>query len=424
VPSPQKVLGAYYTPRALVERALAGVPSPPAGALVVDLSCGDGEWLLAAAGRWPDARLYGIDVDPVALACAARRLDGRATLQQADGLAHAVEPADLMIGNPPWGAGRAPRVRRGEESASRFVARAVEQLRPGGRVCLILPAAWLEVASHAPARKRLLQTTAVERLERLGDVFAGVMAPAALVVARRELDADVRAMSVVETPVGRVRQAELARDGTLNPRLSLADRALLDRLDARSERLRGRARFFLGVVTGSNRSALGPVDAGGEPILTGRDVAPLELRPPSLALTAPLERMQQAAPRSLYARPKVVYRFIAPHPIAAVDRSGCITLNSANALTVEDPALDLDFVAGVLNSTPLRFAHVARRALLRVLRSHVETLPLPKASTAERRRVAGLAAAGDLDALDERVMDLFALDDAARAHLRSACPPS
>jgi len=416
-------LGAYYTPARVVEAALDAL-GPPAGARVVDLACGDGAWLVAAGARWPDATLEGIDVDGEALRSADRRLSSRAVLRQGDGLELAVAPADLIVGNPPWGIGRGHHVRRGVESASRFVERALALLRPGGRLCLVLPAAWLEVAAHRADRARLVEAAALERLEPLGDPFPGVFAPAALVIARREPDAERRASQSVWTPRGAVRQAALVAEGWFNPRLSPRERALLDKLDARAERLAGRVKFILGVVTGSNRTALVDEAGEGEPIVTGPDVSALAIRPPRRRLALPLERVQQAAPRSAYARAKVVYRFIARHPIAAVDRAGRLTLNSANAFAVEDPALDPDFAAGVLNSAPLRFAHAARWSLPRVLRSHLERLPLPRASAPARRAIARLARSGDRARIDELVMDLFALDERERAELGSAWPRS
>jgi predicted RNA methylase len=439
--SSRKQLGAYYTPASVVEAALDAVAAlGPAPRRVLDLACGDGAWLVAAAARWPDAALEGVDLDEQAVRTAVRRLGGRAQLRSGDGLVLGVDAPDLIVGNPPWGAGRARRVRRGEESASRFVERAIDLLPPGGRVCLVLPHAWLEVAAHRCARAQLVEAVALERVEPLGDVFPGVFAPAALVIARREPDAARRDGARVWTPRGAVTQRRLVDSGgALNPRLSPRERALLAKLDARAEHLRGRVRFILGVVTGSNRTALvdgpdgdedGGDDRAGEPIVTGPDVTPLRIRAPRRRLTLPLERVQQAAPRSAYARPKVVYRFISRHPIAAVDRAGRLTLNSANAFSVEDPALDPsfwpEFAAGVLNSTPLKFAHAARVTLPRVLRSHLETLPLPRATDRQRRAIARLAARGDAAGIDELVMDLFALSDAERANLREAaqCPPS
>ena len=410
----RKALGAFYTPAPLVTSALRHLPD--GARRIADLACGDGAWLVAAAARWPDAALTGIDIDATALAAARLALGGRAQLVQGDGATLAAEH-DLILGNPPWGAGRIRHVRRGEESVSRFMARAVANLVPGGRLCLLVPAAWLEVAAHRAARRHLLATTAIERLEHLGDVFPGVFSPAALVIARREPEPLRRAQQVIATPRGPVAQERLAGDANavLNPRLTPGERLLVDKLDGARERLRGRVRFILGVVTGDNRRALGPSTSAGEPILTGTDVAPMRLTPPRRILTLPLERVQQAAPRAAYARDKIVYRFVARHPVAAVDRRGQLTLNSANAIALDDPALDLDFLAAWLNSSTVRFIHRARQAMPRVLRAHLEGLPLPRADHTQRRAVAQAALDGDVARLDARVMDLYGLDDGERA---------
>ncbi|MCU1282925.1 MAG: hypothetical protein JWM53_6471, partial [bacterium] len=316
----RKALGAYYTPAALVEAALAYLPRPQGG--VVDLSCGEGAWLQAVARRWPGTPLSGVDIDPAAVAAAGARLAG-ATLTVADGT-KVRGVFDCVVGNPPWGAGRVGNVRRGAESVSAFIDSAVDNLGDGGRLCLLVPAAWLEVAAHATARRRLCARAAIERLVHLGEVFAGVHAPAALLVARREPEAAARAAQIVETPHGAVAQAELMRDPAcaLNPRLTPAARKLASKLDENRERLAGRVRFILGVVTGDNRRALGPEQSGdeGEPIVTGRDVGPMRIATPRRRLLLPLERVQQAAPRAAYARDKVVYRFVSSHPVAAVDR--------------------------------------------------------------------------------------------------------
>jgi predicted RNA methylase len=411
----RKALGAYYTPPALVSAALAQLPRPR-GALI-DLACGDGAWLWAAAERWPGVALHGVDIDRGAVTAARRRLGARATIEQADGIGHR-GIFDCVVGNPPWGAGRVGSVRRSAESASAFIDSAVDNLAMGGRLCLLVPAAWLEVAAHRQARRRLVESTAIERLEHLGDVFAGVHAPAALLVARREPDAAARAAQSIATPRGALVQAEVLGDPecVLNPRLSPTERALARKLEAARERLAGRVRFILGVVTGDNRRALGDC---GEPIVSGTDVAPMRIAPPRRRLLLPLERVQQAAPRAAYARDKVVYRFVASHPVAAVDRDGRLTLNSANAFAVDDSALELDFVAAWLNSAPVGWLHRARHAMPRVLRSHLERLPLPTLAASERRALATAALAGDADALDERAMDAYGLDDAERALVRA-----
>jgi hypothetical protein len=289
--------------------------------------------------------------------------------------------------------------------------------------------AWLEVAAHRRARAHLLDQAALERVEALGNIFSGVFCPSALLMARREPDSARRLEQQVWMPPGHVAQAEIAHhpELRLHPPLSAGARALLTRLERDGERLAGRVSFIMGVVTGANRQALSwSGAASGEPIVCGTDVSPFRLRPPSRRLTVPLGRVQQAAARGAYARPKVVYRFIADRPIAAIDHAGYLTLNSANALACDDPALVPEFVTAALNSSPLAFAHRARSSLPRLLRRDLERLPLPRAGPGDRRAVVALsraAAAGDpaaAPALDELIMGLFRLSRAERAQVRRA----
>jgi len=59
----------------------------------------------------------------------------------------------------------------------------------------------------------------------------------------------------------------------------------------------------------------------------------------------------------------------------------------------------------------VRWLHRARFAMPRVLRSHLERLPLPSTTTAERGAIAAAALAGDAVTLDARVMNAYRLDD-------------
>ena len=96
------------TPQALVEEALhrvasecdsTGAPLIKSGSVIVDLGCGDGRWLLAAARKYPKVRCVGYDLDTVLLE------KGRAFLEelQRDGEFAATsssvefEQQDLMV---------------------------------------------------------------------------------------------------------------------------------------------------------------------------------------------------------------------------------------------------------------------------------------------------------------------------------------
>lgn len=134
------------------------------GAQIVDPACGDGAFLRGALerGLTPPERLHGCDVDPalVALLQAA----GLTQVRQADGLASDSQPAgafDLVVGNPPFGVTTAAGDRRGLASEVRFLLRALELVRPGGLVALVLPSGVLANERLRALRAELLERTSV-----------------------------------------------------------------------------------------------------------------------------------------------------------------------------------------------------------------------------------------------------------------------
>lgn len=70
---------------------IAGL-APPAGGTVLEIGCGTGRNLIAAAKRWPDARYFGIDISQAMLetaraSVAKAGLSGRVVLAQGDATA-------------------------------------------------------------------------------------------------------------------------------------------------------------------------------------------------------------------------------------------------------------------------------------------------------------------------------------------------
>jgi len=80
----------------------AGLPllDLDAGSFLVDLGCGDGRWLVAAASRVPGCRGLGVDVDPARLAAAEaairdRGLEDRVEVRRRDAFACAREDPEV-----------------------------------------------------------------------------------------------------------------------------------------------------------------------------------------------------------------------------------------------------------------------------------------------------------------------------------------
>lgn len=189
-PERRRTRGAFFTPGWLVDRVFDDLaPFVPArGPLaVVDPSCGAGAFLVRAAGRFPRARLLGLELDPSSAARCRARVP-KARVRQGDGLRPGALEALLAdvprgaflawVGNPPyngrspllddkdaWNAVRAllpPRFELPPGTSLRddyafFLLRAATRLagRPGA-LAFVTSASLLDAFLYAPLRRALL----------------------------------------------------------------------------------------------------------------------------------------------------------------------------------------------------------------------------------------------------------------------------
>lgn len=179
----RRALGAWYTPAAIVEHVLDQTLDPvlaardsAVGLRVLDPACGDGAFL-AAAGRRIRARfhtdprpcLFGVDIDPVAVAAASPH----GTVVEGDGLVLDLGPPfDVVVGNPPFLGQLRRRTARAEahghgyaDTAALFLDRAIALARPdGGRVGLVLPQSLLAARDTDKIRRHTLERSAFRSL--------------------------------------------------------------------------------------------------------------------------------------------------------------------------------------------------------------------------------------------------------------------
>ncbi|WP_208029630.1 HsdM family class I SAM-dependent methyltransferase [Rhabdothermincola sediminis] len=224
--------GAFYTPAPVALRLARLVLEDLDRAVrVCDPACGGGAFLLAA-GRVLESRglsrrhivedlLWGVDLDPRSLAVAelalvrwaaeaGERVE-RTNLAVADGLCRGLdawpgsaEPFDAVLGNPPFQSQLASRTARTAEqaaalrqrlgdvasgyadSSSLFLATAVELVRDGGRVALVMPESFLAARDARPARRYVLRHAALRGLWLAeGAVFDASVRVCAPVLERR-----------------------------------------------------------------------------------------------------------------------------------------------------------------------------------------------------------------------------------------------
>ena len=423
------IRGAYYTATGLVDAALRfGVGARN----FLDPCCGSGHYPVRAAkllGLGPE-RIYGIECDPVAADLARINLllafpgeEFTPNIFRGDALAGRILKGargtfDMVATNPPWGAGR----NGCEESFARFLRQALRFLAPGGKLSFLLPEAALNVRTHAPLRKMLLEKCRIDSVTLLGRCFSGVFTPVVRLDAVNAPPDDGHEFRIVRRD-GELTQCQLHAAGRdesiIEPGITPADRTLIDKIFRIPHlTLVGRAEWALGIVTGDNTRLLArEAEPGARPILRGRDILPNRLTPPQRWLRP--GRLQQNAPERYYrTSPKIVYRFIANRPVCAVDREGMLTLNSANLLIPRLPGWPIELTARFLNSRLAGYLFIKRFAACKVLRKDLERLPFPLLSVAEAEEWGRL----EDDRFENRVFDQFGLAPEERELILQSLP--
>ncbi len=223
----RKKRGHFSTPPPLVEKILDACGYVPDNDLtqirVLDPACGSGNFLVGAARRLLafstraglshkqsayllQRNLWGIDPDPISCFLAEMHLrtfihaDASRTIplkhlniHQADSLVLPWEPTvDLFIANPPYLAAKNNDLsgynlaqQRGQaDSYLLFLNLALQVVRPGGWIGLVLPDPLLARANAARQRARLLKEATLHHLWHFSDVFAADVG-AAVIIAQK-----------------------------------------------------------------------------------------------------------------------------------------------------------------------------------------------------------------------------------------------
>jgi type I restriction enzyme M protein len=162
--------GQFFTPRHVIDTTVR-LLRPKRGELVADPSCGSGAFLGHASRASAGVRTWGCDVDARAVRVARlfALASGRSAEEvvRGDGLHVKAPKADVVATNPPF-AGRAPadgfdvaRVVRAPERDVLFLERALDLLRPGGRLGIVLPYNKANGQAYAAMRAWLVERARV-----------------------------------------------------------------------------------------------------------------------------------------------------------------------------------------------------------------------------------------------------------------------
>lgn len=427
----RKTSGTYYTPIHLAQKAAGLLSAPGASHRLLDPSCGTGMFLLQLPSGFLPEHIFGNDTDALSVQLArinlslAHKNTDCSLLYRHITCSDTLSPAmsgtfDTIIGNPPWGSHFTPEEKaqlkqlyphcgNSPEASDLFLEKCLSLLKDNGTLTFLLPEALLNVRSHLSVRRFFLEKCRITYAAYLGNAFDGVQCPAVLLQLKKtHTPVDIfvqhydRSFTIdAERPLS---------PGYLQLDVTNYEYSILQKMERLSNvtTLASQADFALGIVTGDNDLLLSEQPREGwEPILTGRDIQKYRITPPSHYVDFQPQRLQQTAPLQLYhASPKLLYRFICRQLVFALDEGGRLSLNSCNVLIPRIDGLDIYYILAMLNSRPVQFYAQKKWNSIKVLRSHLEEIPIPLPPAKEQKACIQLSS--EL---------MFCLDNAYKKHL-------
>ena len=405
----RKATGSYYTPTNVVKKLCSKLfeNAIPLNKKVLDPCCGTGNFLLQLPKDIPFENIYGNDIDSLSIKIARINLSVKYNIKDKEILYKHIrsedyfhhsfsEKFDYIIGNPPWGHEYSDKEKENLKNKYRcaagsniesydiFIEQALSDLCTNGIISYILPEAFLNVKIHTPIRSILTEQCSFQYLHFLGNVFDQVQCPCIIlqiILTRTPCSAigltvnNGKKEFTIHTK--RIIDAECFSFSTTDEEYSI-----LNKIETVQDKitLKGQAIFALGIVTGNNKKYIDTEKReDNEIILKGSDLYKYKFYHTSNYIVFRPELFQQVAPVEYYrAKEKLLYRFICNQLVFAYDNAQTLSLNSCNLLIPQVDGLNIKYIMAILNSTIAQFYFKKQFNSVKVLRSHIEQIPIPK----------------------------------------------
>ena len=414
----RKASGSYYTPTKVVNKLIRKLDIQR-GDQILDPCCGTGNFLMQLPNYIPFDCVFGNDLDAVSVKITRINMALKYGVPASTICRHITNKNYLtdysnkkfrfIIGNPPWGYAfsqlEKSKLRKvfksacgkNIESYNLFIEQALKQLTANGQLAFVLPEAILHVKAHTSIRELLLHSGSIKNLVFLGNVFDSVLCPRIIL----DFQATGSPLSTLHMNVTTENKAF-----TINTERSVTPEyfsfTTTDEEYTLLQKIRnikhttlggGNADFALGIVTGNNKKFLSKKKTmKNEMVLKGTNLYKYHIAPSDNYILFKPEHFQQVAPEKMYrAKEKLFYRFISNQLVFAYDDKQTLSLNSCNIVIPKIPELDIKYVMAVLNSRIAQFVYKRQFHSVKVLRSHIETIPIPLVDKATQERIIKIA---------------------------------
>lgn len=459
--SRRKQTGAYYTPTQIVKKLLDNLfvdGFSPDGKTYLDPCCGTGNFLIGLLERGVSADLlYGQDIDEISVLVTRINmflLNKDLTKEQlytqficGNTLENTFPKTfSVVLGNPPWGYDFSKDEKsfllkkyksvktKGVESYDLFIEKGIDLLADDGYLAYVLPEALLNVNSHLHVRELILKRTSFKFALYLGNAFSCVQCPTVILGLKKDGKGTTKKCRVFFNDTTFVIDENRNFNGSLfSLNIGNEQYSCLKSIESvlNPRYLANNALFALGIVTGDNKKYINDTKEDGyEVVLKGSDILRYSIKESNHYIRFMPETFQQVAPTELYrAKEKLLYRFISELPVFAYDNQQTLSLNSCNILIPQISGMSIKYVLAVLNSSVAAYFFNQKFNSVKLLRSHIEALPIPLVSMKYQKDIEKIVnrliyeadnATSLYEELDEHIFSIYSLSLKQRNTIKSA----
>lgn len=400
----RKATGLYYTSIKVVKKLIDKLAFKNTSK-ILDPCCGTGNFLMQLPDYISFDSIYGNDIDPVSVKITrlnmALKYDVSSSLiyehiTELDYLTkYTISDFQYIIGNPPWGYEfsevEKSKLRKSFKSTSGkniesydvFIEQALNHVTANGHLAFVLPESILNVKAHTIIREIIIQNCSIKNLDFLGNAFEGVQCPCIILdLECTHSPFSTLGMNVtIGTETFTINTSRDVKSEYFSFTTEDAEYNVMHKIRniKNAAFLSGNADFALGIVTGNNKKYIcDKKNTENEMVLKGADISKYHINPSTNYIIFEPENFQQIAPTEMYrAQEKLLYRFISSQLVFAYDDKQTLSLNSCNIVIPKIPGIKMKYVLAILNSRIAQFIYKREFNSVKVLRSHIENIPIP-----------------------------------------------
>jgi type I restriction-modification system DNA methylase subunit len=392
--------GSYYTPGKLLKDIQVNGDKT-----ILDPCCGSGGILLNILTKAHNpSKIFARDIDETALnicfinfALFFNDKDIAVNISKQDITANngdflfsnaCGEQFDYIITNPPWGSKFSKKGKDAliasypeletSEIFSISLYNSLKMLEKEGELFFFLPYSFLNVAAHKNIRHYVFNKDDKIVIKLLGNPFKGVLSESILISIKKDFRRESitiqnRAGSTWQLPKENI----VPPDYIVSAASDSRDNLLMEKIFKTNHiTLQSDTIFALGLVTGNNKKhLLNKKTEKAEAIFRGKDIEKYIFLEPEYFIDFQPELYQQIASVEYYRQKKVAYRFICDKLVCVLDNGNALLLNSANLFISKKYPMEI--IVSFLNSDIYTFIFQKKFHSRKVLKAHLQNLPLP-----------------------------------------------